>query len=137
MPRAEGIGVTTVTIAWEEVPKHQRHGFIRSYTVFYQAEGGEALGERAPAARNRAPEGPPPPVPGSWAPRRVWNRVRGWVGSCGSVGTRVNPVAVRLGRGTPGSSWPDSRRARQSQTMACWASCSRTPSCPPVGPRGH
>ncbi|CAK6444085.1 unnamed protein product [Pipistrellus nathusii] len=43
VPRAEGIGVTAVTITWEEVPKHQRHGFIRSYTVFYQAEGGGAL----------------------------------------------------------------------------------------------
>nr|KAF6366333.1 interleukin 31 receptor A [Pipistrellus kuhlii] len=43
VPRAEGIGVTTVSIVWEEVPKHQRHGFICSYTVFYQAEGSAVL----------------------------------------------------------------------------------------------
>ncbi|XP_023602368.1 interleukin-31 receptor subunit alpha [Myotis lucifugus] len=38
--KAEGIGVNTVTIRWEEIPKHLRNGFIRNYTVFYQPAGG-------------------------------------------------------------------------------------------------
>ncbi|XP_054431342.1 interleukin-31 receptor subunit alpha [Pteronotus mesoamericanus] len=36
----ESIGVKTVTITWSEVPKSQRNGFIRNYTIFYQAEDG-------------------------------------------------------------------------------------------------
>ncbi|XP_037655160.1 interleukin-31 receptor subunit alpha [Choloepus didactylus] len=39
--RAENIGVKTVTIAWEEIPKSQRNGFISNYTIFYQTEDGE------------------------------------------------------------------------------------------------
>ncbi|VTJ64195.1 Hypothetical predicted protein, partial [Marmota monax] len=39
--KAENIGVNTVTITWEEIPKSERRGFISSYTIFYQAEGGK------------------------------------------------------------------------------------------------
>ncbi|XP_059551025.1 interleukin-31 receptor subunit alpha [Myotis daubentonii] len=38
--KVEGIGVNTVTIRWEEIPKHLRNGFIRNYTIFYQPAGG-------------------------------------------------------------------------------------------------
>ncbi|XP_008158365.2 interleukin-31 receptor subunit alpha [Eptesicus fuscus] len=51
--KAEGIGVKTVTITWEEIPKHQRNGFIRSYTIFYQAEGGEAFAKTVGASALR------------------------------------------------------------------------------------
>ncbi|XP_026241748.2 interleukin-31 receptor subunit alpha [Urocitellus parryii] len=39
--KAENIGVNTVTITWEEIPKSERRGFISNYTIFYQAEGGK------------------------------------------------------------------------------------------------
>ncbi|XP_016055288.1 PREDICTED: interleukin-31 receptor subunit alpha [Miniopterus natalensis] len=39
--KAENIGVKAVTITWKEIPKNQRNGFIRNYTIFYQAENGE------------------------------------------------------------------------------------------------
>ncbi|XP_015418099.1 PREDICTED: interleukin-31 receptor subunit alpha [Myotis davidii] len=38
--KAEGIGLNTVTIRWEEIPKHLRNGFICNYTIFYQPAGG-------------------------------------------------------------------------------------------------
>uniref|UniRef100_A0A452TW10 Interleukin-31 receptor subunit alpha n=1 Tax=Ursus maritimus TaxID=29073 RepID=A0A452TW10_URSMA len=38
---ADNIGVKTVTITWKEIPKSQRNGFIRNYTIFYQAEDGK------------------------------------------------------------------------------------------------
>ncbi|XP_076973293.1 interleukin-31 receptor subunit alpha isoform X2 [Tamandua tetradactyla] len=39
--KAENIGVKTVTVAWKEIPKSQRNGFISNYTIFYQTEDGE------------------------------------------------------------------------------------------------
>ncbi|XP_012788167.2 interleukin-31 receptor subunit alpha [Sorex araneus] len=39
--RAENIGVKTVTILWQEIPKNERNGFISNYTIFYQAEDGK------------------------------------------------------------------------------------------------
>lgn len=39
--KAENIGVKTVTIAWKEIPKSQRNGFISNYTIFYEAEDGK------------------------------------------------------------------------------------------------
>ncbi|XP_004623278.1 interleukin-31 receptor subunit alpha [Octodon degus] len=45
LTKVENIGVKTVTIRWEEVPKEKRNGFISNYTIFYQAEGGEEFSE--------------------------------------------------------------------------------------------
>ncbi|XP_007942370.1 interleukin-31 receptor subunit alpha [Orycteropus afer afer] len=39
--KVENIGVNTVTITWEEIPKNKTRGFINNYTIFYQAEDGE------------------------------------------------------------------------------------------------
>ncbi|XP_007518971.2 interleukin-31 receptor subunit alpha [Erinaceus europaeus] len=39
--KAENVGVKTATITWKEIPKSQRRGFIRNYTIFYQAEDGK------------------------------------------------------------------------------------------------
>ncbi|XP_029797067.1 interleukin-31 receptor subunit alpha [Suricata suricatta] len=39
--QADNIGVRTVTVTWEEIPKNQRNGFITNYTIFYQAEDGK------------------------------------------------------------------------------------------------
>ncbi|XP_055968002.1 interleukin-31 receptor subunit alpha [Sorex fumeus] len=39
--RAENIGVKTVTILWQEIPKNERNGFINNYTIFYQSEDGK------------------------------------------------------------------------------------------------
>ncbi|KAM6224351.1 LOW QUALITY PROTEIN: interleukin-31 receptor subunit alpha [Rhynchocyon petersi] len=41
--KAEHIDAKTVKITWEEIPKRKRHGFIKNYTIFYQAEDGEEL----------------------------------------------------------------------------------------------
>ncbi|KAM6156515.1 interleukin-31 receptor subunit alpha [Erethizon dorsatum] len=41
LTKVENIGVKTVTITWEEIPKEKRNGFISNYTIFYQAEGGK------------------------------------------------------------------------------------------------
>lgn len=69
MTKAEGIGVKTATITWEEIPKHLRNGFIRNYTVFYQPEGGEALGAwassplKTPEPTGGVAASPPPSAP--------------------------------------------------------------------------
>ncbi|XP_013963900.1 interleukin-31 receptor subunit alpha isoform X1 [Canis lupus baileyi] len=39
--QADSIGVKTVTITWKEIPKSKRNGFIKNYTIFYQAEDGK------------------------------------------------------------------------------------------------
>ncbi|XP_051028368.1 interleukin-31 receptor subunit alpha [Acomys russatus] len=39
--RVESIGLKTATIAWKEIPKGFRNGFINNYTIFCQAEGGK------------------------------------------------------------------------------------------------
>ncbi|XP_049625016.1 interleukin-31 receptor subunit alpha [Suncus etruscus] len=39
--RTENIGVNTVTITWQKIPKSKRNGFINNYTIFYQAEDGK------------------------------------------------------------------------------------------------
>lgn len=146
MTKAEGIGVKTVTITWEEIPKHQRNGFIRSYTIFYQAEGGEAFGEGAPATSKTpgplpwgggAATSPRPSAP--WAlckrglvppPRHLVEGLesgeRG-VSPCRSVGTGVNPVACPA---RTGHSWqlqaafPPGLRVRRGQTRG-WCSAPR------------
>ncbi|KAF6124832.1 interleukin 31 receptor A [Phyllostomus discolor] len=41
--KVENIGVKTVTVTWKEVPKSQRNGFIRNYTIFCQAENGQGF----------------------------------------------------------------------------------------------
>ncbi|XP_005392747.1 PREDICTED: interleukin-31 receptor subunit alpha [Chinchilla lanigera] len=41
LTKVENIGVKTVTVTWEEIPKEKRNGFISNYTIFYQAEGGQ------------------------------------------------------------------------------------------------
>ncbi|XP_045695841.1 interleukin-31 receptor subunit alpha [Phyllostomus hastatus] len=41
--KVENIGVKTVTVTWKEVPKSQRNGLIRNYTIFYQAENGQGF----------------------------------------------------------------------------------------------
>lgn len=43
VPKAENIGVKTVTITWKEIPKSERKGFISNYTIFYRAEGGKEV----------------------------------------------------------------------------------------------
>ncbi|EPQ12634.1 Interleukin-31 receptor subunit alpha, partial [Myotis brandtii] len=48
--KAEGIGVNTVTIRWEEIPRHLRNGFIRNYTIFYQPAGGGAFAKTVGAS---------------------------------------------------------------------------------------
>uniref|UniRef100_H0WWN1 Interleukin-31 receptor subunit alpha n=1 Tax=Otolemur garnettii TaxID=30611 RepID=H0WWN1_OTOGA len=39
--KVENIGVKTVMIVWEEIPKSERNGIIRNYTIFCQAEDGK------------------------------------------------------------------------------------------------
>ncbi|XP_012577324.1 PREDICTED: interleukin-31 receptor subunit alpha isoform X2 [Condylura cristata] len=41
MAQVENIGIKTVTVTWKEIPKSQRRGFIRNYTIFYQSEDGK------------------------------------------------------------------------------------------------
>ncbi|XP_036166016.1 interleukin-31 receptor subunit alpha [Myotis myotis] len=48
--KVEGIGVNTVTIRWEEIPKHLRNGFIRNYTIFYQPSSGEEFAKTVGAS---------------------------------------------------------------------------------------
>ncbi|ELW65682.1 Interleukin-31 receptor subunit alpha [Tupaia chinensis] len=39
--KVENIGVKTVTVIWKEIPKKERNGIIRNYTIYYQAEDGK------------------------------------------------------------------------------------------------
>uniref|UniRef100_F7C3L6 Fibronectin type-III domain-containing protein n=1 Tax=Ornithorhynchus anatinus TaxID=9258 RepID=F7C3L6_ORNAN len=41
--RAENLGKHEVTIRWKEISKKKRNGFIRNYTLFYGAVGGEEM----------------------------------------------------------------------------------------------
>lgn len=56
--RVENIGLKTATIVWQEIPKNIRNGFINSYTVFYQAEGGKEFCKCAQVQQNQLT--PPP-----------------------------------------------------------------------------
>ncbi|XP_072461713.1 interleukin-31 receptor subunit alpha [Notamacropus eugenii] len=41
LAKAQNINTQRATIKWEEIPKIQRRGFIRNYTVFYKSDHGE------------------------------------------------------------------------------------------------
>ncbi|XP_044513665.1 interleukin-31 receptor subunit alpha [Gracilinanus agilis] len=45
LAKAQNISSHTAIIKWEEIPKAQRKGFIRNYTVFYKSEGGKEFAE--------------------------------------------------------------------------------------------
>ena len=47
---------TSILVTWDEVPKDQQHGHIRSYTVFYKkSNGGEEKNEKVSSPSPQVP----------------------------------------------------------------------------------